>query len=238
MGENRHFEASFSPLLFRISGRDSSVGRALDWRSKGPRFDPGSRHFYINCFLMIRHTYVQKAWSRAKVLCTKAPARFELAISCLLDRRFNQLSHGAVLLLHSLNVLLVQGGQGKNDMWTKKSFAPNVGLEPTTLRLRVSCSTDWASRACCLDVEVSPNYSQNTCAAEIGLAGRTGIQQAVVAEWLRRLTRNQIPSGSVGSNPTDCEIIFPFFLWTFSMHCIAYNSVESLNYTLKGRWNV
>ncbi len=28
-----------------------------------------------------------------------------------------------------------------------------------------------------------------------------------MAEWLRRLTRNQIPSGSVGSNPTDCEII-------------------------------
>ena len=34
---------------------------------------------------------------------------------------------------------------------------------------------------------------------------------AVVAEWLRRLTRNQIPSGSVGSNPTDCEEHFlPF----------------------------
>ena len=33
--------------------------------------------------------------------------------------------------------------------WNKsqKSEAPNVGLEPTTLRLRVSCSTDWASRA-------------------------------------------------------------------------------------------
>ena len=28
---------------------------------------------------------------------------------------------------------------------------------------------------------------------------------AVMAEWLRRLTRNQIPSGSVGSSPTDCE---------------------------------
>ena len=28
--------------------RDSSVGRALDWRSKGPRFDPGSRHFFFN----------------------------------------------------------------------------------------------------------------------------------------------------------------------------------------------
>lgn len=28
-----------------------------------------------------------------------------------------------------------------------KKFAPNVGLEPTTLGLRVPCSTDWASRA-------------------------------------------------------------------------------------------
>ena len=27
------------------TSRDSSVGRALDWRSKGPRFDPGSRHW-------------------------------------------------------------------------------------------------------------------------------------------------------------------------------------------------
>ena len=28
-----------------------------------------------------------------------------------------------------------------------KLQTPNVGLEPTTLRLRVSCSTDWASQA-------------------------------------------------------------------------------------------
>ncbi len=30
---------------------------------------------------------------------------------------------------------------------SEKKCSPNVGLEPTTLRLRVSCSTDWASRA-------------------------------------------------------------------------------------------
>ena len=30
------------------------------------------------------------------------------------------------------------------------------------------------------------------------------VNQADVAEWLRRLTRNQFPSGSVGSNPTIC----------------------------------
>ena len=33
-------------------------------------------------------------------------------------------------------------------------------------------------------------------------------QEAVVAEWLRRLTRNQFPSGSAGSNPADCELTF------------------------------
>ena len=31
---------------------------------------------------------------------------------------------------------------------------------------------------------------------------------AVVAEWLRRLTRNQFPSGSAGSSPADCDIFF------------------------------
>ena len=30
-------------------------------------------------------------------------------------------------------------------------------------------------------------------------------KNADVAEWLRRLTRNQIPYGSVGSNPTSCD---------------------------------
>ena len=38
-----------------------------------------------------------KAALQGKYVKTKAPARFELAISCLLDRRFNQLSHGAML---------------------------------------------------------------------------------------------------------------------------------------------
>ena len=32
----------------------------------------------------------------------KAAARFELTISCLLDRRFNQLSHGAEVLAVSV----------------------------------------------------------------------------------------------------------------------------------------
>ena len=57
----------------------------------------------------------------------KAAARFELTISCLLDRRFNQLSHGAEV------------GKSKHIL---QNVSPNVGLEPTTLRLRVSCSTD------------------------------------------------------------------------------------------------
>ena len=34
-----------------------------------------------------------------------------------------------------------------SGIWFKMYTTPNVGLEPTTPRLRVSCSTDWASRA-------------------------------------------------------------------------------------------
>ena len=34
---------------------------------------------------------------------------------------------------------------------------------------------------------------------------------ADVAEWLRRLTRNQIPSGSVGSNPTICDCLLVYY---------------------------
>ena len=38
------------------------------------------------------------------------------------------------------------------------------------------------------------------------------VNQADVAEWLRRLTRNQFPSGSVGSNPTICAAFGIFSL--------------------------
>ena len=68
----------------------------------------------------------------------EAPARFELAISCLLDRRFNQLSHGAGVVDKHLQYAY---NETKYMLWGKK-VSPNVGLEPTTLRLRVSCSTD------------------------------------------------------------------------------------------------
>ena len=40
-------------------------------------------------------TIENKKRNLQKNLWGEAPARFELAISCLLDRRFNQLSHGA-----------------------------------------------------------------------------------------------------------------------------------------------
>ena len=36
-----------------------------------------------------------------------------------------------------------------------------------------------------------------------------------MAEWLRRLTRNQFPSGSVGSSPTDCGLVLFCFACPF-----------------------
>ena len=56
------------------------------------------------------------------------------------------------------------------------------------------------------------------CQAEFVLAGTLFSKSAVVAEWLRRLTRNQIPSGSVGSNPTDCETLFGAVLRNLRMY--------------------
>ena len=57
----------------------------------------------------------------------EAPARFELAISCLLDRRFNQLSHGArvtgrrnlscviIINSHSMKKFCAQRGARTHD---------------------------------------------------------------------------------------------------------------------------
>ena len=40
-------------------------------------------------------SFVHEKRCKRENIKDEAPARFELAISCLLDRRFNQLSHGA-----------------------------------------------------------------------------------------------------------------------------------------------
>ena len=48
-------------------------------------------------------------------------------------------------LCSSLSTLLAEPCGARSVLFLQ--LAPNVGLEPTTLRLRVSCSTDWASRA-------------------------------------------------------------------------------------------
>ena len=55
MYASRGLHPGSSPSLLNIHrklvtswyGRDSSVGRASDWRSGGPQFDPGSRHFIL-----------------------------------------------------------------------------------------------------------------------------------------------------------------------------------------------
>ena len=49
---------------------------------------------FFNCFYH-KINYLQKNETQQFLRITKAPTRFELMISCLLDRRFNQLSHGA-----------------------------------------------------------------------------------------------------------------------------------------------
>ena len=47
---------------------------------------------------------------------SEAPPRFELGISCLLDRRFNQLSHGATASLHCFSLTCMYAGFPREHM--------------------------------------------------------------------------------------------------------------------------
>ena len=110
---------------------------------KVPGSIPGRGIFIIThtflFFPLKQHDGKDVLSSVTRYIKTKAPARFELAISCLLDRRFNQLSHGA--MLETAMQLYSKVGEIQVRV-KKKEYSPNVGLEPTTLRFRVSCSTD------------------------------------------------------------------------------------------------
>ena len=53
--------------------------------------------------------------------------------------------------------------------------------------------------------------------------------EAIVAERLRRLTRNQIPYGSAGSNPAGCV----YFLHSFSV-CIYHFSLGGVDIITEG----
>ena len=53
------------------------------------------------------------------------------------------------------------------QLHSQKNIAPNEGLEPSTLRLKVWCSTDWANRAL-WQIQAdyaanSPSFSKNDC---------------------------------------------------------------------------
>ena len=54
-----------------------------------------------------------------------------------------------------------------------------------------------------------------------------------MAEWLRRLTRNQIPSGSAGSNPAGCVYFYTIlFSGTFLANSALLCALETLKYSL------
>ena len=54
-------------------------------------------------------------------------------------------------------------------------------------------------------------------------------QEAVMAEWLRRLTRNQIPYGIAGSNPAGCDI---FFISCFTFYASKLKLLDKPNFYL------
>ena len=58
-------------------------------------------------------------------------------------------------------------------------------------------------------------------------AGLDPRQHAVVAEWLRRLTRNQFRSAGVGSNPTDRESFSANLVRYFDLLCLFVENLQN-----------
>ena len=72
-------------------------------------------------------SFVHEKRCKRENIKDEAPARFELAISCLLDRRFNQLSHGAEVLAVSVICLVVKTCKSFNHFlihYTKSLVQP------------------------------------------------------------------------------------------------------------------
>ena len=109
---------------------------------------------------------------------------------------------------------------------------PWPGFEPGLLRPQRKVLTTIRSRLNWGHVELETSLHFNTCISRLKYANFTPhlwqYHEAVVAEWLRRLTRNQIPSGSVGSNPTDCARFFGIFFMS-SSKAFPFSWTESLS---------
>ena len=81
---------------------------------------------------------------------------------------------------------------------SRKFFSPNVGLEPTTLRLRVSCSTDWASRADCISMsqKLAINWSY----------WKLALNQMEVGGWIAKFVLASFPGLGVAGVVVSCKI--------------------------------
>ena len=91
-------------------------------------------------------------------------------------------------------LVLFRGEVGLWHRWLSdhgecEKTTPNVGLEPTTLRLRVSCSTDWASRAfaACRDAVSSRQKRRTRQTANLLSARRSNVETLCLSTTLRSL---------------------------------------------------
>ena len=94
-----------------------------------------------------------------------------------------------------------------------------LGFEPRTCALWMQHASTGPLGSRCAASVTAPNSIAHAALetgptlCQLGAALSSDKRQAVVAEWLRRLTRNQFPSGSVGSSPTGCVDFCPNRTW-------------------------
>ena len=70
IGSERRIACSNKHFVWKeLDRRDSSVGRASDWRSEGPWFDPGSRHLFSFFLLLLLLVRIKIDWQMISSRC-------------------------------------------------------------------------------------------------------------------------------------------------------------------------
>ena len=129
--------------------RNSSVGRALDWRSKGPWFDPGFRHLYLFFLYALASRKLSTAlFVDLNGVCHAAPLKVSNALLFHLTfwhQCYRKIACHCYMTVGCRKTRL-------HEVWTgafldpqKNMFLGNAGIDPTTYSMLSKHNTNWSN---------------------------------------------------------------------------------------------
>ena len=132
-----------------VNCRNSSVGRVLDWRSKGPWFDPGFRHLYLFFLYALASRNLSTAlFVGLNGVCYAAPLKVSNVL--LFHLTF---WHQCYIKVACHCYMTVGCHKTRlHEVWTaafldpqKNVFLGNAGIDPTTYSMLSKHNTNWSN---------------------------------------------------------------------------------------------